>query len=902
MNKEEAKKRVAELCKKYEGLSAPEIKQKNEEATKLGFIQPLFTALGWDFTDNNEVAPEEKASGGRVDYAFKLNGVSQFYLEAKPLKADLSNPNYAKQAVTYAYNTGVTWAVLSDFEKIIVYVAQTGKPFLNLSYIDFLNNFEDIWLLSKESFLINALGGKAEKYGQLPVRIGIEQKLFGQLRQWRGQLLNELPPFNDLTFRQADEIIQKLFDRLIFIRTAEDRGIEDKVLLAAVHQWKVGGYKGELFDTIKRIFREFDGYYDSDLFAPHPVDKVFIMGTTIASIIEGLYEIPGGISSYDFAVIDADVLGAVYEQYLGYVGQIEKDKAKEAQKKLDLGIQTESVSLVEKKQRRKDQGIYYTPKFVTDYIVKETVGRFLAEHSGTANRNIKILDPACGSGSFLIRAFDELLKYYAGQRISKSENDIDAADRISILTNNIFGVDLDKQAVEIARLNLLLRSLAKRDILPSLKDNIRQGNSLISGTEEELKGYFGNDWRNKKPFNWNEEFCDIMAKGGFDVVIGNPPYGAELDEEDRSYITDCYPLSKDNKNSAMIFIERGLSLTKEGGFFSFIVPKSLAYSQQWATGRELILDRLGSACDASKAFKEVLLEQMVIVVSQKFVHKPFYESMLLEENAKKKPILLSKTTSKNTDTILLSVTNEELKIFNKMTESKRFMKDVSKTARGLPYQKYLTKDSKGMPIYRGDHIARYTLFQNKETLPIAILSDTDKKVAFLRQPKILSQQIIAHVTKPNDHIILMSTLDKEGVLTLDTIQNTVVTDNNFTLAFITGLLNSQLWSWYAYRFIFSKAIRTMHFDAYYMSKFPLPMLDFFDPADKKVHDKIVALVNNMLESNKKLALIPDNYNNEKEDLKLNIEKTDKEIDKLVYKLYKLNDDEIAIVNQTHGTN
>src|SRR4030042_106342 len=116
MGKEEAKQKIAELVKKYEALSPSEIKSYNEAKTKQGFIDPLFRALGWNFEDTNEVAPEEKASGGRVDYAFKINTVSQFYLEAKPLRADLTRPEYAKQAVTYAYNKSVTWALLTDFE------------------------------------------------------------------------------------------------------------------------------------------------------------------------------------------------------------------------------------------------------------------------------------------------------------------------------------------------------------------------------------------------------------------------------------------------------------------------------------------------------------------------------------------------------------------------------------------------------------------------------------------------------------------------------------------------------------------------------------------------------------------------------------------------------------------
>ena len=142
MIREEARQKITELVTKYEGLSSAEIKGFHEAKTKQGFIEPLFRALGWDFDDTNEVAPEEKASNGRVDYAFKLHGVSQFYVEAKPLKADLTNPEYIKQAVTYAYNKGVTWVVLTDFEALRLFNAQANKPFLTLTYRDYSANFD----------------------------------------------------------------------------------------------------------------------------------------------------------------------------------------------------------------------------------------------------------------------------------------------------------------------------------------------------------------------------------------------------------------------------------------------------------------------------------------------------------------------------------------------------------------------------------------------------------------------------------------------------------------------------------------------------------------------------------------------------------------------------------------
>ncbi len=259
MGKDEAKQKIAELVTKYEKLTPSEIKNFNEAQTKQGFIDPLFRALGWDFEDINEVSPEEKASGGRVDYAFKLNSVSIFFIEAKPLKADLTNIAYIKQAVTYAYNKGVTWALLTDFETLVVYVAQTGKPFISLTCNKYLDAFDDLWLLSKESFQNNALAEKAERYGALPQRMGIEQRLFKQLRQWREELSTQLHSYNKtLSVKQIDEVIQRLFNRLIFIRTCEDRGIEERVLLSAVHEWVRIKRKGELIEKLREIFLYFD--------------------------------------------------------------------------------------------------------------------------------------------------------------------------------------------------------------------------------------------------------------------------------------------------------------------------------------------------------------------------------------------------------------------------------------------------------------------------------------------------------------------------------------------------------------------------------------------------------------------------------------------------------------------
>ena len=181
-----------------------------------------------------------------MDYAFKLHGISQFYVEAKSLKEDLNDQKYIKQAISYAYNKGVTWAILTNFQSLRVFNAQKTEPFISLDFNRYETDFDRLWLLSRESLISGSLNQEAVKWGALPVPIPVEKHLFAQMRVWREQLFNQIFRYNEklgLTPEQVDGIIQKLFNRLIFIRTAEDRGIEEKGLLALLHQWKTAGPK-----------------------------------------------------------------------------------------------------------------------------------------------------------------------------------------------------------------------------------------------------------------------------------------------------------------------------------------------------------------------------------------------------------------------------------------------------------------------------------------------------------------------------------------------------------------------------------------------------------------------------------------------------------------------------------
>jgi len=574
---------IQSLVHKYQGLTEKEKLDYNEANTANIFIRPLFEALGWDFSNIDEVEAEKSIAKGRVDFVFKVKKVSKFCVEIKSLRHELTNDD-REQAISYAYNKGVTWAILTNFDQLQVFNAEirTLGPrsalFLNLKWQDYFDDFEDLSLVSKESTTNDVLDEKAERYGKVARRIPVEKKLYQQLAKWRGDLFNEVHLYNKdigITLDQTDQLIQKFFSRLIFIRTAEDRELANNhPLLSAVHQWETEG--GKLLEKVKGIFQDFAYTFNSEIFPlKDPWQQIWVNDHTLAEIINGLYEVPGDFAKYYFNIIEPDVLGQVYEQYLGYVAKAVK--AKPQLQQTFLPTTEEQIEISAKKEKRKKGGIYYTPKWVTDYVVKQTINRFLDEHSYNEILNIKLLDPACGSGSFLIRAYDELLSYHAKVQ-GKAVADLSWEERIKILTGNIFGVDVDPQAVEIACLNLLIRALAQRESLPSLENNIKCGNSLISGTNEELEKLLGSNFKEYKPFNWEDRFADILNSGGFDIVIGNPPYLMELrDNKEIFRQLKATPLGNKYYEPKMdifyFFIELGIDLLKPGGYLGFIVQQ-----------------------------------------------------------------------------------------------------------------------------------------------------------------------------------------------------------------------------------------------------------------------------------------------------------------------------------------
>jgi len=580
------KENIKRLIEKYElSKKSFSISKYSEEETKKDFILPLFASLGWDVTNKNEVTAEESQSSGRVDYGFYLDGRIKFYLEAKPLKSDLHREDYANQAIRYSWNKGVTWAVLTDFESIKVFNVQDiskklgDKLFFEIPYPQYIARFDQLWLLSKEAFINNLLDREGEKYGKKLQRISISASLYQDLNECRKLLTHGLSAWNEKVPKDLiDEGVQRLLDRLIFIRVAEDRGIEPHVLIPLIREWenRPDRNKVPLYKSMISKFRELDEIYNSNLFSPHPFEDWEEYSGVTKKVVDILYG-KKGYYEYDFKVIPADILGSVYENYLGY----------------KLSQSKKGISIHEDVDKKKEQGIFYTPDYIVDYIVNNTL-KSLLDRCKSINdlKKIKILDPACGSGSFLIKALEVIYKKYL-----EFGNSGGVFTKLEIILSNIYGVDLDQQAVEIARLNLLINALDKRIKLPPLDKNIKKGNSLIFGTNEELIKYFGKNFRDKEPFNWKEEFPEVFNKGGFDAIVGNPPWVTlrhkELGEELVHYYKNRYQGATGFKlNLFPMFVELGLSLLNNKGLLSLIIPNRLLDTPSYKGVRQKFIGKL----------------------------------------------------------------------------------------------------------------------------------------------------------------------------------------------------------------------------------------------------------------------------------------------------------------------
>ena len=681
VTKDEAKQKVAELVDKYERETN---KNQSEADVRAGYIDLLFSALGWNvYNDPGELTNYRREGyirgAGIADVGLEIAGQPALMLEAKKFGVVPRSDERVgdrtleeKQLFRYARGKKIPYCILTNFERLQVFNADHERLILWFDEPEeLLSRLSELLHLSPEKVQAGSLPSTERQLEIKPV----DQEFLALLQEWRLRLANIIYQHNSdkpalrngdsFDFSKLMAAVQRLLDRLILIRYADDKEVlreYDVIENIISYYHKRGAYATP--DYLMRELIDFshvmDDHHNTTLFQPgHICEQVFIPNDALETIMTE-------INNISFRKFTSDILGNTYETYLS----------------TKLTLKNGAITSEERTDIRKAGGIYYTPSFIVHYMVDNTLGYLLNElenkhglHAIEKVKEIRIVDPACGSGSFLIYAYQVLADYYRrtnetieGERVKLLAGgaSTDMFQRIEIfkqlpeplidyphhiLEKQLYGVDLDPEAAEIAAVNLTMQAFSdtKREKLPLiLNENIKVGNSLISGTEEELRKYFGDDWEDKKPFNWEKEFKDIMANGRFDVVIGNPPYGATLTDDEKTYLKDKYAFVSDYE-TAQYFIAKGQQVLNINGRMAFIVPNTIFLNLLARRFRHFIASsfRVESLTDLSTmdVFKNATIRTAI--------------PLLLKSSTPNERIEFTELQENNTTTILRKIVNQK---------------------------------------------------------------------------------------------------------------------------------------------------------------------------------------------------------------------------------------------------
>lgn len=611
----------------------------DEENTKINFINKFFIALGWDVYNDAGVAPQYKdvefedtvlVSGKpkNPDYSFRVGGTRKFFVEAKAPHVNVENSKeYAFQLKRYTWSGKLSVGLLTDFEELSIYVPKSAPKLSHhpktdrikyYKYTDYVENWEEIYnIYSKEA----VLSGKFDNYfsdkdidGKNPTS-SVDSEFLKTIEEWRLILARNIALRNkELEVEELNYAVQLIIDRIIFLRIAEDRGIERYGKLKKLLDLAENNIdECPVYEGFIELCKKADAKYNSGLFhfteeeginldADTLTPTLHVDDGTLKKIIKGLYypDCP-----YEFSMISTEILGNIYEQFLGKVIRL---------------TDAHHAKVEDKPEVKKAGGVYYTPQYIVNYIVDNTIGELLKGKTPNKVSELKIVDPACGSGSFLLGAYQKLLDWHVDyySNLNQPPKNVIYTDKKGIirltiqekkriLLNNIYGVDIDSQAVEVTKLSLLLKVLEdeNKDVLeaqqkliqeralPYLGDNIKCGNSLIGTEILEQEELSVEEISTINPFVWEEEFSEIFAKGGFDVVIGNPPYIRIhlLDKKSKNYYKNNYVSSTGIYDIYTLFVEKAIAITKNA-FIGFIIPNKFIETDYGKGMREVIKEKM----------------------------------------------------------------------------------------------------------------------------------------------------------------------------------------------------------------------------------------------------------------------------------------------------------------------
>lgn len=960
------------------------------------FIDKFFIALGWDVNHDEQTNPyaqEVKVERGvtegfarkRADYAFLLAPNFRdvrFFVEAKRPSKDFGSADNYHQAIRYGWFTKRTspFSVLTSFEDFHILDCRL-KPNINdtlsrvverFSYADYVDSekFARIyWLFSREAVVNGSLEkfaesrpvSKAKRYHRGLFKGGDTQPdedFLEELDGYRQQLAAAFKRANpDLDGETLTEVTQRTLDRLVFTRFLEDKGIESPVIDNFGKQesaWE------DFIAASLRLDRKYNGVvykFHPRLDAPgfKPDEKVF------ARICE---ELTDPTSDYNFNLIPIHILGSIYERFLGKVI-------------------SDGARVVEKPEVRKAGGVYYTPEYIVRYIVENTVGKMIEGKTPEEISKLKFADIACGSGSFLLGVYDVLLKYHADY-YSKNPGKVRKGDCVrrdgtlhlslqkkrDILTNNLFGVDIDRQAVEVAQLSLYLKLLEDETVgttsdfqdefhftlLPSLDKNIVCGNSLIGPdiadggklTDEEEKKINPLDYAQRFPTifrrkvsggelrdappsetphnvpggeplhgSYNKgkkvkaappDMSESEYDGGFDAIVGNPPYirPHKMDTVTKEYFWRVLKTFVAKSDIYSCFMEKGLDLLREGGHFSFIVPHTWtslesfeAIRRKFVTESKIVL----LAQLPKKVFQDATVETCIFAVRKsggKLDRNHQIRVVRLDNKSQCKEV----RNFPQADIARGHLFNFQLYAKAETSGFVDKLKSVSKPLlnsvefvygfKTADDEKFIHPDKRykdSQPFIRSAAVNRYWNEAPEEF--VWYVPDKMKANRATARPGELKRfesekLIVARMGKD-----LIATYDKGGLYVKDAMLLLPNDQSELSLKYLLALINSRLLGYfYKEFFITIDVLKNAILDL------PIRPIDFSNPADKSRHDRLVELVEQMLAAKAKLPTVKTERDREFYENKCAT--IDQQIDSLVYELYDLTPEEIKLVEENNS--
>ncbi|OGS96809.1 MAG: restriction endonuclease subunit R [Gallionellales bacterium RIFCSPLOWO2_02_FULL_57_47] len=1024
---------VLTLVENFErNLDAYRSGKYNETQVRRDFIDPLFKALGWDMDNSagyaeayrdviHEDAIKIGSSTKAPDYSFRVGGQRKFFLEAKKPSVNVKDDiDPAFQLRRYAWSAKLPLSIVTDFEEFAIYDCR-AKPdkgdkaskarLFYCTFRDYAEKWDEIAaIFSKEA----VLKGSFDKYaGTSKGKRGtteVDSAFLEEIEGWRDLLARNIalrnsalvgaPPGRDsragpaptetqggLSQRELNFAVQQTIDRIIFLRICEDRGIEPYGRLMALQNGV------NVYGRLRELFRDADERYNSGLFhfkrekgraeAPDELTlNLEIDDKPLKEIFRNLYypDCP-----YEFSVLGADILGSVYEQFLGKV----------------IRLTAGNRAVVEDKPEvKKAGGVFYTPAYIVKYIVEHTVGKLLQDKTSKQAAGIAILDPACGSGSFLIGAYQYLLDWYLARYIeegaekhSKGKNArlrhstsgewrLTTTEKKRILLEHIYGVDIDAQAVEVTKLSLLLKVLEGESdqtltsqmklfherVLPDLERNIQCGNSLIGPDFYDSQLDLDDEAAQRiNVFDWQAAFPQVFKAGGFDVVIGNPPYVRQETLGDfKGYFQSHYEAFDGVADLYAYFMEKGVKLLKSGGLFSIIVSSSFLRTTYGRSLRQTLTKHaavlrlvdfggLPVFANAKDTYVCIpLLQKSTQPKNIEVVRVTTLENLILDDYVRAHCYTVPNTRFNEEAWSLKS--DDEAALFAKITKAGTPLgKYVEKKIfygikTGLNEAFELTVEQRAdivksspaskktiKPFLGGQNIRRYhyeddgrflIVLPNSWTRKQSGLGSATEKQAwewFSGSYPALSQHLLPFADalrkrqdqgefwwelRPCDYYaylelpkLIFPDICKAPRFTLDT-SGTYIANTAYCLGtddrYLLGILNSRLF-WFAISHIsIPFGVRAGEYRYrliyQYMEKVPIRVINPKDKNDRAAHDDIVKLVEKMLALHQQLAAAKTPQDTTL--LQRQIDATDKQIDQLVYALYGLTEEEIALVEKT----